>query len=228
MSRTGLYPSDVRKARDSLLAQGRHPSVDAVRVALGNTGSKTTIHKYLKEFEAKEGVVNGRSVAVSDALQDLVARLAARLHEEADLRADAALVDSTEEARRQAQNAQKLQQDLEAARRCERDLTESLATERDMHEETKAALQRETILRHTAEQQAAGLKDRLIENEQHRASLEDKHAHARSALEHYRQSAKEQRDQEQRRHEQQLQQVQAELRLQQQALVAKQEEGGAT
>ncbi|NHQ94288.1 DNA-binding protein [Janthinobacterium lividum] len=226
MSRTGLYPSDVRKARDSLLAQGRHPSVDAVRVALGNTGSKTTIHKYLKEFEAKEGVVNGRSVAVSDALQDLVARLAARLHEEADLRADAALVDSTEEARRQAQIAQKLQQDLEAARRCERDLTESLATERDMHEETKAALQRETILRHTAEQQAAGLKDRLIENEQHRASLEDKHAHARSALEHYRQSAKEQRDQEQRRHEQQLQQVQAELRLQQQALVAKQEEGG--
>lgn len=33
----------------------RTPSVDAVRVALGNTGSKTTIHKYPKELEAEEG-----------------------------------------------------------------------------------------------------------------------------------------------------------------------------
>ncbi len=51
MARTGLYQSQVKKARDTLVAQGRHPSVDAVRVALGNTGSKTTIHKYLKELE---------------------------------------------------------------------------------------------------------------------------------------------------------------------------------
>ncbi|MFX6330932.1 DNA-binding protein, partial [Acinetobacter baumannii] len=55
MARTGLYKSEVKKARDSLLALGRHPSVDAVRVELGNTGSKTTIHKYLKELEEDEG-----------------------------------------------------------------------------------------------------------------------------------------------------------------------------
>ena len=52
MARTGLYQSEVKKARDALVAQGKHPSVDSVRVALGNTGSKTTIHKYLKELEA--------------------------------------------------------------------------------------------------------------------------------------------------------------------------------
>jgi hypothetical protein len=28
--------------------------VDALRVALGNTGSKTTIHRYLKELEAED------------------------------------------------------------------------------------------------------------------------------------------------------------------------------
>ena len=50
MARGGVYKSDVQKARDSLRAQGKHPSVDAVRVALGNTGSKTTIHRYLKEL----------------------------------------------------------------------------------------------------------------------------------------------------------------------------------
>jgi hypothetical protein len=55
MARTGLYKSEVKKARDTLLAMGRRPSVDAVRVELGNTGSKTTIHKYLKELEEEDG-----------------------------------------------------------------------------------------------------------------------------------------------------------------------------
>ena len=55
MARGGLYKSDVQRARDALRAQGKHPSVDAVRVALGNTGSKTTIHRYLKELEEEEG-----------------------------------------------------------------------------------------------------------------------------------------------------------------------------
>ena len=55
MARSGLYKSDVKNARDSLIAQAMYPSIDAVRMALGNTGSKTTIHKYLKELEEEEG-----------------------------------------------------------------------------------------------------------------------------------------------------------------------------
>ena len=43
MARAGLYKGDVQKARDALLAQGKKPSVDAVRVALGNTGSKSFV-----------------------------------------------------------------------------------------------------------------------------------------------------------------------------------------
>jgi hypothetical protein len=88
MARGGLYKSDIKKARDSLLAQGKHPSVDAVRVALGNTGSKTTIHRYLKELEAEEGPA--RLNALSEALQDLVARLAGQLQAEAEERIAAA------------------------------------------------------------------------------------------------------------------------------------------
>ena len=75
MARGGLYKSDVQKARDALRAQGKHPSVDAVRVALGNTGSKTTIHRYLKELEEEEGGGVGGGIAISEALQDLVGRL---------------------------------------------------------------------------------------------------------------------------------------------------------
>ena len=54
MARGGVYKTEVEKARNALLAQGKHPSVDALRVALGNTGSKTTIHRYLKELEAED------------------------------------------------------------------------------------------------------------------------------------------------------------------------------
>ncbi|MET3109088.1 chromosome segregation ATPase [Oxalobacteraceae bacterium GrIS 1.18] len=68
------------------------------------------------------------------------------------------------------------------------------------------------------------MKERLAENEQHRQSLEEKHQHARDALEHYRASIKEQRDQDQRRHEQQIQQLQAEMRHLQQSLIVKQDE----
>ena len=86
MARSGLYKSDIQKARDRLLAQGKHPSVDAMRVELGNTGSKGTIHRYLKEIEEEEGPAPGSRVAVSEAIQDLVGRLAARVNEEAEER----------------------------------------------------------------------------------------------------------------------------------------------
>jgi chromosome segregation ATPase len=223
MARAGLYKSDVQKARDSLIAQSLYPSIDAVRMALGNTGSKTTIHKYLKELEEEEGA-GPRKASISEALQDLVERLAARLQEEADesvVQAKEALVRKEQE---HAHANRQLQNDLVSAREAIQTLEARMSSEAADHAKTRAALQTEIGARHTAEQQVVDLKDRLAENEQHRQSLEEKHTHARNALEHYRQSVKDQRDQDQRRHEQQVQQVQAELRQQQLVLAGKQEE----
>lgn len=58
----------------------------------------------------------------------------------------------------------------------------------------------------------------------HVQSLEQKHQHAREALEHYRTSVKEQREQEQRRHEHQVQELQVALRQANEALTAKNHE----
>ena len=85
MARGGIYKSEVLRARERLLAQGRYPSIDAVRAELGDTGSKTTIHRYLKEIEEEQGSPAGSQVAVSEALQELVGRLAAQLHAGAEL-----------------------------------------------------------------------------------------------------------------------------------------------
>lgn len=224
MARTGLYKSEVEKARNSLIAQGRHPSVDAVRIALGNTGSKTTIHKYLKELEEENGGNVDRKTSISEALQDLVARLAVQLEAEAsnriaELESQHSEKDHLHEAEITALTAKN------AAIQEKLDLTiAEIKQEIQSHEQTREALQSESIARHTLAQQVADLKDRLVENETHRLSLEEKHNHARDALEHYRSSVKEQRDQDIRRHEQQVQQLQAELRHLQQSLVLKQNE----
>lgn len=66
------------------------------------------------------------------------------------------------------------------------------------HEQTRATLLTQAIAPHKSDEQVAGLKLRLLENEARRQSLEEKHTHWRDALEHYRQSVKEQRDRDQR------------------------------
>ena len=224
MARGGLYKSDIQKARDALRAQGKHPSVDAVRVALGNTGSKTTIHRYLKELEEEEGQGLGAKVAVSEALQDLVGRLAGRLHEEAE----AVVADAQQ---RFAAQLQERSQALEGAQQeaaalsAQLQRTETaLQAEKTEHAAARASLADAALTIRQLEERIAGLTTRLAEHEAHARSLEEKHQHAREALEHYRTSVKEQRDQEQRRHEHQIQELQVALRQANEVLTAKNHE----
>jgi len=224
MARGGLYKSDIQKARDALRAQGKHPSVDAVRVALGNTGSKTTIHRYLKELEEDEGQGLGAKVAVSDALQDLVGRLAGRLHEEAEAviaearqRFEAHLQERSEALERTQQEASTLSAQLQR-------IETALREEKTTHAAAQQALaERVTEVAQLGER-IAGLTARLAEHEAHAQSLEQKHQHAREALEHYRTSVKAQREQEQRRHAHQVQELQVALRQANEALTAKNHE----
>jgi hypothetical protein len=164
MARTGLEKSDVKQARDGLLAQSHYPSVDAVRVALGNTGSKTTIHKYLRELEQEDGG-GPRKASVSTALQDLVERLSARLTEEAETTVEQAALAFKLKEQAHAEACRELQRQLDAARKAAEDLEGRLRAEARAHIDTRAALQAETGARHTAEQQVAGLTERLAENE---------------------------------------------------------------
>lgn len=223
MARAGLYKSDVKRARDALIALGRHPSLDAVRIELGNTGSKTTIHKYLRELEQEEGST-APAASLSEELLTIVGQLVDRLQEEANVRIATAQAAADTRARQQTELAQALQAELGSAHTRAQALELRLTAEQQSMARTKEQLQQESVARLTAEQQSSHLRERLAENEEHRESLEEKHAHARDALEHYRQAAKEQRDQEQRRHEHQVQQLQAELRQLQQTLAVKQDD----
>lgn len=224
MARPSIYKLEVQKARDVLLAQGRHPSIDAVRVELGNTGSKTTIHRYLKELEAEESPRIGSQVAVSEALQDLVARLAERIHAEADERIAAAEAAFTQQ---RAELHASLDARAEEANGYSSQLQrteQALLAEKAAHTETREALEQANLKIGQLEELATGLRARLETQETHIQSLEEKHRHVRDALEHFRAAAKDQREQECRRHEQALQLLQVEIRRAGDALTAKQAE----
>ncbi len=224
MARAGIYKSEVVRARNNLLAMGRYPSIDAIRGELGNTGSKGTIHRYLKEIEEEEGGRTGTQVAVSEAIQDLSARLAERLHEEADQRL-AALTDKHKaeiSALNDAMTA--LRNESESFRgQAERQVIE-LAAEKAAYAEILATLQNERIARAQMAQRIQDMDGQLLKEEAHRLSLEEKHQHARNALEHFRSAVKEQREQDQRQFEQQIQYLQGELRAAKDVLNGKQQE----
>ncbi len=87
MARTGLTKSEVRASREQLLAEGRYPSVDAVRAALG-TGSKSTIHKYLKELGSEDAGAGVKREETARTLLGVVEQLADQLHDDAERRLD--------------------------------------------------------------------------------------------------------------------------------------------
>lgn len=224
MARGGVNKAVVQTARLAILARGENPSIDAVRIEMGNTGSKTTIHRYLKELDG--GLQRTEEVAepIDDELAGLVSRLAQRLKEQAQ--------EPIDQAREAFEHQRKtLETQLDEARQANTELQQqyeiqslALTQESDALLQTRSMLQTEQTRNAGLNQALADFELRLKDKDEQIHSLEDKHLHARDALEHYRNAVKEQREQEQRRHEGQVQQIQMELRQAQQSALVRQDE----
>ncbi|OPA89496.1 integrase [Pseudomonas fluorescens] len=224
MARGGINKAVVQTARLAILARGENPSIDAVRIEMGNTGSKTTIHRYLKELDDSETRLTITEAPIDDELGELVARLAQRLKEKAQEPIDLAL------AQFEQQKAALLAQ-LQTLEAAHSQLKQQFDIQAAALADESAALQTACTSLQTEQTRNAGLSQacsdyelRISDKDEQIRSLEDKHLHAREALEHYRNAIQEQREQEQRRHEGQLQQVQAELRQAQQSAMVRQDE----
>ena len=220
MARGGVNKAVVQIARTAILARGEHPSIDAVRIEMGNTGSKTTIHRYLKELDETDSRRGAQHEQLGDELSELVARLAQRLKEQAQEPIDRAeahyeqLKAELHDQLAQAQQAHlQLQQQLDIQ-------NTALQQETANVEATRSMLQTEQTRNAALNQACSDFELRLNDRDEQIRSLEEKHLHARDALEHYRSAVKEQREQELRRHEGQLQQIQMELRQAQQSALA--------
>jgi chromosome segregation ATPase len=224
MARGGINKAVVEQARQALLGRGVYPSIDAVRVELGNTGSKTTIARCLKELETQTPREATSRERMSGELKALVEGLLDRLAEES---AEVVAQAQAEFDRQRAEWEARLEgaeADLKSARiQCDSQqaaLTEQSGVLQTTHSSWQTELTRNAKL----SQQCQDLERRVEDKERQIQSLEEKHVHARAALEHYREAMKTQREQDQRRHEAQLQQIQLEQRKLQETLVIKQDE----
>ncbi len=224
MARGGINKAVVQTARLAILARGENPSIDAVRIEMGNTGSKTTIHRYLKELDDSETRLTITEAPIDDELGELVTRLAQRLKEKAQEPIDLAQAQFEQqktallaqvEALEEAHSQLKQQCDIQAA---------ALAEESAALQTASTSLQTEQTRNAGLSQACSDYELRISDKDEQIRSLEEKHLHARDALEHYRNAIKEQREQEQRRHEGQVQQLQAELRQAQQSAMVRQDE----
>lgn len=222
MARGGVNKALVSRARETLISRGENPSIDAIRVELGNTGSKSTIHRYLREIEEEASARLDDEVLLSQPIKELIGRLASALKQEAQ----AAIDESQSKHQHQVQSYTSRIQELEGLlatldktlldkehklQGALADLKESKACEVALKAKEAKAAQTEEKLR-----------ELLAEKQTQIESLEEKHRHSREAMEHYRQSVKEQRDQDQRKHEQHSQQLQTEIRALNQTLSVKQ------
>lgn len=177
MARSSIYKSEVVRARDKLLAMGRYLRlIDAVRIELGNTGSKGTIHRYLKEIEEEEGGLAGTKVAVSEAIEDLVARLAERLHEESDQRIAAFSEKQSGEVAALNETIASLRHDVGSSEANPSIWRSKASAEKSSHAETQTKLRDERIASAPSAPASSrhGRTTRRPEKA-HRQSLEDKH-----------------------------------------------------
>lgn len=74
MGRSGISKEQVKNAMDRLMSRGQPVTVDSLRAELGNTGSKGTIHRHLKEIrndednKAHDGIVKTIASSLVDRL----------------------------------------------------------------------------------------------------------------------------------------------------------------
>lgn len=224
MARGGINIVLVRKARDALLARGQHPSIDSVRIELGNTGSKSTIQRYLKEIEAYEPQHTSVSSRLSDELTELVGKMVKRLLDDGNEVLARERIAFEKEREQLMGNVSTVSTELKKAKQ---EIVMMLSVQKNQDEElqtTRSTLQGEIARNARISQSCSDLEVRVLEKDEQIQSLEEKHTHAREALEHYRAAVKEQRDQDIRRHDSQLHQAQKELAVLQQTLMLKQDE----
>ncbi|MBT2339828.1 MULTISPECIES: DNA-binding protein [Pseudomonas] len=224
MARGGINKAVVQKARQALLARGANPSIDAVRVELGNTGSKTTISRYLKELEPSNLEPVTSRERMGETLNGMVQTLLDQLMEEGQEVISQATAAFEQQRGALEHQLVELRSELASAQRHLATQQAAIETQSAELASTLSSLQAELTRNARISQRCTDLESLVAEKDKHIQSLEEKHVQARGALEHYREAAKEQRNQDQRKHESQLHEMQVEQRKLRETIAMKQDD----
>lgn len=132
MARIGITFEQVAAAADALVGAGKQATIQAVREALGNTGSPNTIHKHLTTWRAARPQAVAAAVELPAELVNALGAEISRAAAKARGEIESALVQAQAEAAELATVGEALEQERDALA----EQVGSLTTERDQAQAT--------------------------------------------------------------------------------------------
>jgi chromosome segregation ATPase len=203
MARAGILYSQVASVAVQLTGRGINATVDNVREALGNTGSKSTIAPLLKRWKSEqEERISATQTGLPADLVVAIKNLYEHLQHEATQKIDAALAE-LESARASFKEQLQDAHDAAAVLKTERDaLDAALTEERNAHEKLGSAFHGLQVTEAKLQAEAAGLTQRLQDRRTEVENLQQQLHQARAQFEHYQEAIAGQRSEERRQFEQ--------------------------
>jgi len=212
MARAGILYSQVARVAEQLAADGKNPTIDTVREALGSTGSKSTIAPMLKRWKAEQQ----DTVAAAEAgLPASLVQAVKGLHEHMQ----SEFAQRTEQAQQTHDKALREAAEREEAQRAERQaLAEGHAALSEKLEQAQAALVQLQAVHHaqsvrlaTIEAESAGLQQRLADRAAEVDTLRHQLSLARTQFEHYQEATAVQRAEERQGYERRIAHLEQDL-----------------
>lgn len=214
MARLGVTYHDIARVADSLVEQGKQPTIEQIRHVLG-TGSSTTIANYLRQWRADQET--GKNLTQHEhlpaELTSVIKNLWQRLMSHAETQVEAIKQRTTAELSEKQTALDKYRNNNQRWQQLHNQWVqekERLVSEKSTLEQGTATLHKET----------ATLKAQLEEKQERVNELHRLHRQTQDNLEHYRVTSREQRLLEEERFHQQLQQKDASLKRAQEELNA--------
>lgn len=205
MARSGILYSHVAQAAARLADDGKNPTVDSVREALGGTGSKSTIAPLLKRWKAEhQDTVTAAESGLPAPLLQAVKALHQHMQAEFSQELEQAKQQHAEELRAAAEHEQQMRTELQTALATNVTLTEDLTKTRQALAQFQDAHHAQSVALATAQAENAGLQQRISDRTAEVATLDHQLTQTRAQFEHFQEATAAQRAQERQAYEQRI------------------------
>lgn len=205
MGRAGILYSHIAKAASALATEGKNPTVDTIRVALGDTGSKSTIAPLLKRWKAEhqETILEanlGMPVELLQAVKTVYEKMQADVNdqlEQAQITHQAeieAAAEQVQQAKAESVEHGKINIGLQSELECMSADLKRLQIDHHIATVTLSAVQAENI----------GLNQRLADRTTEINALNQQLNQARAQFEHYQEATARQRSEDRQASDQRI------------------------
>ncbi|MDY7560446.1 MULTISPECIES: DNA-binding protein [unclassified Pseudomonas] len=212
MARSGVLYVHVAHAAAQLVADGRNPTIDSIRAALGETGSKSTIAPLLKRWKAAHpGTLAQAELGLPAELVLALKGLYEKVQAEAAIQLQQAVEAHQSETAALQEQLQQAFVERDASLNVQKQQTHALAAATTRSQELADTVQRQEIVLAGLGSEKLGLEQRLADRAAEVASLTQQLQHSRVQFEHYQASVAQQRADERQSAEQRHHRLEQEL-----------------